>query len=144
MNLNKKISNVDTLSALFDRLITERIKHYFFVKHGDAAKVAHQHDIILELKTRIADTFDDCFEEYEYLVVNEHRTFDLRDIVDEVDMLTVNDILVGENDRFALEGFKENCLDKLSIGVSGFRKANERRAQSKTLIDKLFEKIFRK
>lgn len=37
-----RITNIDTLSAYFDRLITENIKLYFFSKDGLTDKVDHQ------------------------------------------------------------------------------------------------------
>lgn len=141
---SKKISNVDSLSALFDRLITERIKHYFFMKEGDAVKVAHQNDIILELKVRIADTIQECLIEHDYDVLGEKRTFKLSDIVNEIDTLAKNDILVGEYDRIALSGYQTNNIDLMQLGIGGFREANEKRAHNKGLIDLLFQKLFRK
>lgn len=140
----KKISNVDSLSALFDRLITERIKHYFFTKEGDAIKIAHQNDIILQLKLRIADTLQECLLEHDYDVITERRTFSLDEVVGSVDMLTMADILVGENDRKALSGMQSGNVNDMEDGIKGFRSANENRAKSKNFIDNLFKKVFKR
>lgn len=142
--MEKKISNVDSISALLDRLITERIKHYFFTKEGDAVKVAHQNDVILELKVRISDTIQECLIEHDYDVIGEKRTFKLSDIVSEIDNLAKNDVLVGEYDRIALSGYQNNNSDLMQLGIGGFRTANEKRAQNKGLIDLMFQKLFRR
>ena len=41
-----RVTNIDTLSAYFDRLITENIKLYFFEKDRLLEKVEHQRIII--------------------------------------------------------------------------------------------------
>lgn len=40
----KRITNVDTISALIDRLITENIKLYFFQKNEETDSIIHQRD----------------------------------------------------------------------------------------------------
>ena len=42
----KYITNINTLSVLFDRLIVENIKLYFFNKDGLIDNVNHQNQII--------------------------------------------------------------------------------------------------
>jgi len=143
--LNKKISNVDTLSALFDRLITERIKHYFFVKEGNAEKVAKQIDIILEIKTRIADTFDECFEEYNYEYFLEQRTFN-QSIIENVEKLILCNLNIGEGDRekLSLINGKNKDIELLIEQEIRVRTANEGRSYFKNLIDKIFSVICRR
>lgn len=140
---NMKISNVDSLSALLDRLITERIKHYFFVKDGDEGRSLHQEYVISQLKIRISETFEECLNEHKYDVLQEKRTFSLNDITQEIDNLVESDINVGEYDRLALEGAKKNSSILMNAGIVGFRTANENRSKSKNLIDTLFQKLFR-
>ena len=45
-----RITNIDTLSAYLDRLVTENIKLYFFNKDGLIEKANHQKKIIEEIK----------------------------------------------------------------------------------------------
>ena len=44
-----RVTNIDTLSAYLDRLITENIKLYFFKKDNLVEKVEHQYKIIYEI-----------------------------------------------------------------------------------------------
>ena len=48
-----KITNIDTLSALLDRLISENIKLYFFDKEGILDDINHQKEVISQIKDRI-------------------------------------------------------------------------------------------
>ena len=48
-----RVTNIDTLSAYLDRLITERIKWYFFNKENKIVERAHQEIVIKEIKTKI-------------------------------------------------------------------------------------------
>ena len=49
----KYITNIDTLSALIDRLISENIKLHFFKKDGIDENIEHQEKVIDEIKARI-------------------------------------------------------------------------------------------
>ena len=44
------ITNIDTLSALLDRLISENIKLYFFKKDGIDENIEHQEKNLQNLK----------------------------------------------------------------------------------------------
>ena len=48
-----RITNIDTLSALFDRLISENIKLYFFKKDNLKENVNHQEMVISEVKEKL-------------------------------------------------------------------------------------------
>lgn len=143
--MNKKISNVDAVSALFDRLITERIKHFFFVKEGNAIKVAHQNDIILELKTRIADTFQECLMEHDYDVISEQRTFNVK-VIDDLDGLIMCNLHIGEGDRMKQKQFQseEPSLSIMLEQEKRVRTACEGRGLFKNKLDNWFINIFRR
>ncbi len=140
-----RVTNIDTLSALFDRLITERIKWYFFNKENNQEKTSHQTIVIEEIKTRIDKLFSECLESKEYLYLNEQRTFNENSIVEELEDLIINDINIGEADRARLEETtKENpSIDKMVINEKRLRKANEGRARNKNKIDQLLYKTFK-
>ena len=50
-----RITNIDTLSALLDRLVSENIKLYFFNKEGILDDIDHQEKVIYEIKERIRE-----------------------------------------------------------------------------------------
>ena len=139
-----RVTNIDTLSAYLDRLITENIKLYFFNKDNLADKVAHQKIVIEEIKIKISELFLETIERNSYNYIEEHRTFNESAIVEELEELIQNDINIGEADRARLaETTKEiPNLDRMIVNEKRLRKANEGRARNKNNIDKLFKSQF--
>ena len=126
-----RITNIDTLSALLDRLITERIKWYFFNKEKNFEKTEHQNIVISEIKDKISVLMEECFKENSYNYIGEKRTFNENEISEELDDLIVNDINIGESDR--------ERLRLVTLNEKRLRKSNEGRAANKNNIDKIFK-----
>jgi len=137
------ITNLDTLSALFDRLISERIKLFFFAKDGDDEKAQHQEIVINEIKGRVANLLDECLKNGEYNYLAEKRTFKSSDIVEELEQLVVNDIVVGESDRGVLAEITsdEPDISSLMTHAKRMRKANEERSFNKNNIDNIMAEL---
>lgn len=131
-----RITNVDTLSALFDRLVTERIKWFFFDKEGQTERANHQLIVVGELKKRISDLLHETLTAGTYDYLAEHRTFDESVITEELDELVINDVNIGESDRarLALALTNEKRL----------RKSNEGRARNKNRIDSAYKSLLEK
>ena len=138
-----RVTNIDTLSAYLDRLITENIKLYFFNKDNLTDKVAHQKIVIEEIKTKISELFLETLERNSYNYIEEHRTFNESAIVEELEELIQNDINIGEADRARLaETTKETPnLDRMIVNEKRLRKANEGRSRNKNAIDTQFKKL---
>ena len=126
-----RITNIDTLSSYFDRLITERIKWFFFKKENKVDRINHQEIVIKEVKNKINKLFLECFEKGSYEYISEKRTFDEVKIVEELDDLITNDINIGESDR---ERLKIAMMNEKRL-----RKSNEGRAKNKNNIDKMMK-----
>ena len=130
----KRITNIDTLSALLDRLITENIKLFFFRKDKSTKKIEHQEIIVLEIRKKIRKLFIATFEDgYNY--ISEKRTF-TNNILDNIEELITNDINIGESDR--------QRLKIVMMEEKRLRKSNEGRANNKNNIDKNFKKLMEK
>ena len=65
------ITNIDTLSALLDRLISENIKLHFFKKDGILENIEHQEKVISEIKERLFVLFDEVYRDGEYDYISE-------------------------------------------------------------------------
>ena len=141
-----RITNIDTLSALLDRLITENIKLFFFNKERKVDNVKHQKIVIAEIKERISDLMIECLTENGYEYLSEERTFDEDSIVEELEQLIFNDINIGESDRARLAEVQSSDpnLSKFIVNEKRLRKANEGRAKNKNKIDKIFKDMVRK
>lgn len=139
----KYITNIDTLSALFDRLITENIKLYFFKKDNLKDKVNHQKKVILQIKERITKLLKDTYSEKEYNYLSEKRTFNENVIVESLEELIVNDINIGESDRERLKQVqsKNPSIEKFVVNEKRLRKANEGRSRNKNEIDEQYKKL---
>ena len=135
------ITNIDTLSALLDRLISENIKLHFFKKDGIVENIEHQEKVILSIKERLFILFDDVYREGSYEYVSELRTYKPDDIVETLEELIHNDITTGEGDRANLkEATSDNpSLEHFTRNHKLIRKANENRAVSKNKLDEQFK-----
>ena len=144
--MKPRITNVDTLSALFDRLITENIKLFFFKKDGLQDKLDHQVVVISELKQRISELLQICLKENDYNYISEKRTFNENAIIEELEDLIQNDINIGESDRARLEEVQspDANLDRMVVNEKRLRKANEGRSKNKNNIDSIFKEIVKK
>jgi len=138
-----KVTNIDTLSAYFDRLITENIKLYFFNKDGLTDKVEHQNRVINEIKLKIFELLTESVTNKSYEYVSEFRTFNESAIIEELEELIQNDINIGEADRARLEEAKKETpnIERMTVNEKRLRKANEGRSRNKNNIDSLLKKI---
>jgi len=128
-----RITNIDTLSALIDRLITENIKKFFFNKDNLKEKEDHQDIIIEQIKLKLTELFIEVYNKKSYDYMDEKRTFSASNIVEEISELVTNDIHIGESDRAR--------LNVAMLEEKRLRKSNEGRANNKNKIDKEFSKI---
>ena len=135
------ITNIDTLSALLDRLISENIKLHFFRKEDVVDDIEHQENLIEEIKYRITQLLLDIYNERQYKYISEKRTYKPEDIVETLEELIHNDITTGEGDRANLkEATSDNpSLEHFTRNHKLIRKANENRAVAKNKLDKQFK-----
>ena len=139
----KYITNIDTLSALIDRLISENIKLYFFKKDKLTKSIKHQELVIKEIKMRLNSFLTSTIGSRKYEYVSEKRTYKPNDIVETIEELIYNDINTGEGDRDNLtEALSDNPLaENFQRNHKRLRKANETRALNKNKIDEQFKDI---
>jgi len=128
-----RITNIDTLSSLIDRLITENIKLYFFKKDKQNKKIKHQKVIISEIKIKLNELFLEVYNKNSYDYISEKRTFIASNIIEEISELITNDINIGESDRAR--------LNIVMLEEKRLRKSNEGRSQNKNNIDNKFKNL---
>ena len=137
----KYVTNIDTLSALLDRLISENIKLHFFKKDGIDENIEHQEKVIYEIRERIKILLGEVFIWKKYNYISEKRTYKPDDIVETLEELIHNDIITGEGDRANLkEATSDNpSLEHFTKNHKLIRKANENRAVAKNKLDEQFK-----
>jgi hypothetical protein len=134
-----RITNIDTLSALLDRLITERIKEYNFTKQSNTQEALHQEKVIEEIKTKLEYLLFETYKKSEYEYVGEKRTFDEAKLLQDVDTLIRNDLDVGDAYYTKTDG--KPSLEKFMVNEARLREANESRSRMKNSIDEVFKRI---
>ena len=139
-----RVTNVDTLSAFIDRLISERIKLYHFeTKLDDEKSAQHQRDVVDAIKNKLEQLFIQCMSSDEYEYVDEKRTFgeeriaEVKKLIDNMEELTVNDLDVGAAYYEQQEG--NATPQQYMDNAFKLREANEKRSNSKNNIDKAFK-----
>ena len=137
----KYVTNIDTLSALLDRLISENIKLHFFKKDRIDENIEHQEKVIYEIRERIKILLGEVFIWKKYNYISEKRTYKPDDIVETLEELIHNDIITGEGDRANLkEATSDNpSLEHFTKNHKLIRKANENRAVAKNKLDEQFK-----
>ena len=137
-----RVTNIDTISALFDRLITERIKEYNFNKQGKVTEAENQTGVIAEIRTKLEELLTETYTTGKYEYVGEKRTFDEAKLLKDVETLITNDLDVGDAYYTKTDG--EPTLEKFMVNEARLRKANESRGRMKNSIDATFKTIVEK
>jgi len=142
--MKTRITNINTLSSLFDRLITENIKLFFFKKDNILDNIQHQEKIISFLKIEIIELLEETLNYNTYDYISEKRTFNENSIVEELEQLIQNDINIGEADRARLEEVQSDNpnLERIIVNEKRLRKSNEGRAKNKNNIDNIYKQQF--
>tara|TARA_B100000902_G_scaffold397402_1_gene461077 strand:+ start:1005 stop:1427 length:423 start_codon:yes stop_codon:yes gene_type:complete len=134
-----RVTNVDALSAYFDRLISEKIKWYFFNKDGKEKEAIHQEAVIKEIRIKLVELFDEAFKSQNYEYIGEKRTFDEAKLILDVEKLVTDDLGVGAAYYDKSEG--EPSLEKFMVNEAKLRVANESRGRQKNKIDEVFSRL---
>ncbi len=88
---NVRVTNIDSFSALMDRLSTERIKKYNFLHKQDKPDEAlHQEKVINIILDKIEKLLIQIITEKGYLYVGEKRTFDENKLIKDVSEILKN------------------------------------------------------
>lgn len=138
-----RIANVDTLSALLDRLIVEHIKRFFFAKDGLREKVRLQDQSIAGIRERISDLFRDSMRTGRYEFLPEQRSFVTEALTMELEELILHNIETGEADRAKLAELESGNprFDRVVLQELQARKAVEARAANKNNIDQILQSM---
>lgn len=139
------ITNINTFSALLDRLITEKIKEYFFIKNNKSNLVKKQRIIISSINKEIIETFILIKKYKGYKYLKENRTFNYNAalLVKLFSKLTHEDLNIGTADNELAESIKGKNKKKIVLKLKKSRNSLENRAVIKNQIDLSLAKIFK-
>lgn len=145
VNIKPLITNVNTLSALFDRLITERIKAFFFQKNKNSSQSKKQEIIIKQIKSQISETILFAVNSKKYNYLPEQRTFSYnsKKLVKQLEELAIADLNIGVADNKISDSIKDGQKNHLLKNIKLSRLSLEKRAMLKNEIDKSFKKLLK-
>lgn len=135
-------TNLDSLSALLDRLIVENIKLFHLAAADPRQEM--QSDAVTLIRGKLAEMLDAVLEDRGYAVCLEARTFGYR-LVENLTELVLSNCLLGYADRAAIRQALEEQPDGVPILqlLRVARISNERRAAAKHEIEELVCAFFR-
>ena len=141
------ISNLNSLSALFDRLIVENIKMNYFDSKGDKDRARKQSILVEAIRSELNDFFLTTITEGKYSYYSENRTFELKKKVDEFTK-SVNSLCECHSNITSCDGQKlqeaksETPDMELILKLEYKNRENlEKRASDKNKLDQLYEDI---
>ncbi len=140
------ISNLNSLSALFDRLIVENVKMHHFQRKGEFDKTEAQKALITALQEELVKFFMETLESGNYNYLSENRTFKLKktkELVEGVSELCECHSNITHCDQTKLQEVKKESPNAEKVFKLEYQnRVNlERRATIKNQIDKSYEDL---
>jgi hypothetical protein len=136
MEKKNYISNIDSISALLDRLITEKIKQYFFLIRKKNNEARKQSLIINKITSKLTETLKEIYILKKYNFTGDIRTFDknsnILKLVNNIENLIIMNLNIG---------IADNKLNQIIKNIKLSRNSLEGRAKNKNNIDMLLKKI---
>ena len=141
------ISNLNSLSALFDRLIVENIKLNHFQQQGNEEKIRQQNIMVEHLHSELVAFFTTTLQDGEYKHLTENRTFELKkkigNFIEAVTELCICHTDITYCDGTKLREAKSDTPNMdLVLELEYRNRVNlEKRAAAKNTLDGLYEDI---
>lgn len=138
-----RISNVNTIASLIDRLVSERIKYNVLEMSNDTEKMSHQRNIIKEINREIKEFFENIFcngNKYEYL--EEFRTTKV-ELLESLEQIIRGDLEIVNAETCRKQYIRDNRLDLMTTLKNDLwlRTACEYRVVGKNRFDRLMKKL---
>jgi hypothetical protein len=134
----KRICNVNSFSAILDRLIIENLKIIHFSDKGLIDSVTKQNEIITSLKHELNIIFEEIYSG-SYDSIKEQRTFNSNALFENLFRLCLNNYCIAKGDSLKIEESKKSIINVQNlIGYINFVRDNlEERAKSKNTLENI-------
>lgn len=132
------MSNVNSFSAIIDRLIIENLKIIQFVDQNKLDEANNQNEIISELKSELNVIYDELSEN-RYNSIAEQRTYTADNLFSDLFRLCLNNYCIAKGDKLKIEESKKNIIDVDSLKnyINYVRNNLEERSKSKNNLEKI-------
>ena len=134
----KRMSNVNSFSAIIDRLIIENLKIIQFVDQNKLEEAEQQNVIISELKTELDLIYQELLES-RYTSIGEQRTYTNNNLFSDLFRLCLNNYCIAKGDKLKIEESKQDIVnvDTLKNYINAVRENLEERSRSKNNLEKI-------
>ena len=106
----KRMSNVNSFSAIIDRLIIENLKIIQFVDQNKLEEAEQQNVIISELKTELDLIYQELLEN-RYISIGEQRTYTSKNLFSDIFRLCLNNYSIALGDKLKIEESKKDIVN---------------------------------
>jgi hypothetical protein len=130
------MSNVNSFSAIIDRLIIENLKIIQFIDQNKLEEAEQQNVIISELKTELDLIYQELLES-RYTSIGEQRTYTNDNLFSDLFRLCLNNYCIAKGDNLKIEESKQDIVnvDMLKNYINAVRENLEERAKSKNSLE---------
>ena len=134
----KRMSNVNSFSAIIDRLIIENLKIIQFVDQNKLEEAEQQNVIISELKTELDLVYQELLEN-RYISIGEQRTYTSKNLFSDIFRLCLNNYSIALGDKLKIEESKKDIvnIDTLKNYINSVRENLEERSKSKNSLENI-------
>ena len=132
------MSNVNSFSAIIDRLIIENLKIIQFVDQNKLEEAEQQNVIISELKMELDLIYQELLEN-RYKSIGEQRTYTNDNLFSDLFRLCLNNYCIAKGDKLKIEESKKDIvnIDTLKNYINSVRENLEERSRSKNNLEKI-------
>jgi hypothetical protein len=134
----KRMSNVNSFSAIIDRLIIENLKIIQFVDQNKLEEAEQQNLIISELKTELDLIYQELLEN-RYTSIGEQRTYTSQNLFSDIFRLCLNNYSIALGDKLKIEESKKDIvnINTLKNYINAVRENLEERSKSKNNLENI-------
>ena len=134
----KRMSNVNSFSAIIDRLIIENLKIIQFVDQNKLKEAEQQNVIISELKNELDSIYQELLEN-RYKSIEEQRTYTNDNLFSDLFRLCLNNYCIAKGDKLKIEESNKEVIDvnNLKNYVMFVRGNLEERSKSKNNLENI-------
>lgn len=132
------MSNVNSFSAIIDRLIIENLKIIQFVDQNKLEEAEQQNVIISELKMELDLIYQELLEN-RYKSIGEQRTYTNDNLFSDLFRLCLNNYCIAKGDKLKIEEINKSFvnIDNLKNYILAVRENLEERSKSKNNLENI-------
>lgn len=133
-----RVCNLNSFSALIDRLIIENLKLFSFIEKNDEDKIKTQVEIITQLKKELDIVYVEI-QENKYHSIKEERTYVRNQMFDNLFKLCLTNATIAKYDALKIKEASSDIIDvELLRQYINFVRGNlEERSVAKNNLDKM-------